>query len=60
MIRTERLISTLGLVVCMATGILHSVEVAYPLLARRPANNVLPFIEPGLPEVSKDQLTDNK
>jgi hypothetical protein len=35
---TENSISTLALAMCMAPGILHSVEVAYPLLARWLAN----------------------
>jgi hypothetical protein len=43
----------------MAPGILHSVEVAYPLLARWIVNYVLPFFEPGLPQ-GNGQLTVNE
>jgi len=50
---TEHSISTLALAMCMAPGILHSVEVAYPLLARWLANYIVPFFEPGLPDRSK-------
>lgn len=46
-------ISTLALAMCMAPGILHSVELAYPILARWLANYVLPFFEPGLPKSSQ-------
>lgn len=53
---TENSISILAVALCMAPGILHSVEVAYPMLARWLANYVLPLFEPGLPKGSK-QLT---
>ncbi|MEQ9310193.1 MAG: hypothetical protein RLN90_12130 [Balneolaceae bacterium] len=58
-IMTEIQISTLALALCMAPGILHSVEVAYPLLTRWIVHYVLPFFEPGLPR-AKNQLTDNE
>jgi len=54
---TENSISTIALAMCMAPGILHSVEVAYPLLARWLANYVLPFFEPGLPKGRSKNLT---
>jgi hypothetical protein len=57
---TENSISTLALALCMAPGILHSVEVAYPLLARWLANYVLPFFAPGLPKGSSNNLTGNE
>jgi len=41
---TENTISILALALCLAPGILHSVEVAYPLLARWLANYVLPLL----------------
>ena len=44
---------------CMAPGILHSVEVVFPLLARWVANYVLPFFGPGLPKGSDKNLTRN-
>ncbi|HKK40508.1 MAG TPA: hypothetical protein VJ949_13890 [Cryomorphaceae bacterium] len=57
---TENSISTLALVLCLAPGILHSAEVAYPLLVRWLANYVLPFFEPGLPKGSNKNLTGNE
>jgi hypothetical protein len=56
---TENSISILALALCMAPGILHSVEVAYPMLARWIVNYVLPLFEPGLPK-GKHQLTLNE
>jgi len=53
---TANTISIMALAMCMAPGILHSVEVAYPMLARWLANYVLPFFEPGLPK-SKNNLS---
>lgn len=49
----------LALAMCMAPGILHSVEVAYPMLARWIVNYVLPLFEPGLPQ-RKHHLTANE
>ncbi len=56
---TDNSISTLALALCMAPGILHSVEVAYPLLARWLANYVLPLFAPGLPKRPTNNLTSN-
>lgn len=53
---TENSISTLALVLCAIPGILHSLEVIYPMLARLIVNYVLPFFEPGLPK-AKNQMT---
>ncbi|MBL8000317.1 MAG: hypothetical protein JNL05_00020 [Flavobacteriales bacterium] len=53
---TENSISTFALAICMLPGILHSVEVAYPMMARLIVNYVLPFFEPGLPK-ARQQLT---
>lgn len=57
---TENSISTLALALCFAPGILHLVEVAYPMLARWIANYVLPFFGPGLPKGSSKNLTGNE
>ncbi len=46
---TENTISTIGMALCLAPGILHSVEVVYPLLTRWIVQYVLPFFAPGLP-----------
>ena len=56
---TENLISTLALAICMVPGILHSLEVVFPMLARLIVNYVLPFFEPGLPK-GKNQMTANE
>ena len=53
---TENSISTIALVLCAIPGILHSVEVVYPMLARLIVNYVLPLFGPGLPK-AKDQMT---
>ncbi len=57
---TENSISILALARCLAPGILHSAEVAFPLLARWLANYVLPFFETGLPKGSSKNLTGNE
>ncbi len=56
---SESSISTLALALCMAPGILHSLEVAYPMLVRWLVNYVLPLFEPGMPKASK-QLTSSE
>lgn len=53
---TENSISTLALVLCAIPGILHSIEIIYPMLARLIVNYVLPLFEPGLPK-AKNQMT---
>jgi hypothetical protein len=58
-IMTENSISTLALVLCMVPGILHSVEVIYPMLVRWIINYVLPFFEPGVPK-GENQLTHDE
>lgn len=53
---TENSISTLAFALCVIPGILHSLEVVYPMLARLIVNYVLPLFEPGLPR-GKHQMT---
>lgn len=53
---TENSISTLAFILCVIPGILHSIEVAFPMLARLIVNYVLPLFEPGLPK-DKHQMT---
>lgn len=43
-------ISTIAFVLCMIPGILHAIEVAFPMLSRLIVNYVLPFFEPRLPK----------
>jgi hypothetical protein len=54
---TENSISILALALGFAPGILHSVEVVYPLLVRWLVNYVLPLFGPGLPKGSSQNLT---
>lgn len=54
---TENSISILALALCFAPGILHAVEVVYPLLVRWLVNYVLPLFGPGLPKGSSQNLT---
>ena len=50
---SELSISGLGLILCLAPAIVHTVEVYRPLWARWVVNWVLPFFGPGLPRPSK-------
>lgn len=43
------LISTLGLLICVAPALVHAPEVLSPMLARWVTNYILPFFGPGLP-----------
>ena len=48
----EITISTIAFALCMAPGILNSIEVVYPMLVRWVVNWVLPLFAPGLPKSS--------
>ena len=48
----EITISTIAFALCMAPGILHSIEVVYPMLVWWVVNWVLPLFAPGLPKSS--------
>ncbi|MFK8004589.1 MAG: hypothetical protein AB8H86_33785 [Polyangiales bacterium] len=45
----DTLISTLGLLLCLAPGLLHAAEMVSPMLSRWIVNFVLPFFGPGRP-----------
>ncbi len=45
-------VSTIALLLCLAPGVLHSVEVVSPMLSRWIVNYVLPLFGPGLPKSS--------
>jgi len=49
-------LSLIAMAICLLPGILHSIEVVFPMLARLIVNYVLPFFEPGLPK-AQNQLT---
>ncbi|MCB9529139.1 MAG: hypothetical protein H6701_12295 [Myxococcales bacterium] len=46
---SAELISTLGLLLCLAPAVVHGVEVISPMLSRWVVNLVLPLFGPGLP-----------
>jgi hypothetical protein len=46
---SPELISTLGLLLCVAPALVHAPEVLSPMLARWVTNWILPFFGPGLP-----------
>ena len=46
----DTLISTLGLALCLAPGLVHGVEALAPMLSRWVINLVLPFFGPGVPK----------
>jgi hypothetical protein len=54
------LISTLGLLLCLAPALVHAVEVVRPLWARWVVNWVLPVFAPGLPRTSKSLTHDDQ
>ena len=56
----ETTISTLALVLCLAPGVLHAVEVASPMLARWIVNYVLPLFGPGLPNRTGSLTNDDQ
>jgi len=53
---TPELISTLGMVICLAPALVHGPEVLSPMLGRLPVNWIIPFFAPGLPR-SRTALT---
>lgn len=50
---TNNQISIIGLALCIVPGVLHSIEVLFPILARLIVNYVLPFFKPGLPRANE-------
>lgn len=52
-------ISTIGLAICLAPGIVHAIEVIKPTWARWIVNLVLPLFAPGLPN-SKKFITEKE
>ena len=49
---SDSLISTLGLLLCLAPGLVHGAELISPMLSRWVINGVLPFFGPGVPSAS--------
>ncbi len=59
---TDTLLSTFGLLICLAPGLVHGAELVSPMLSRWVINVVLPFFGPGVPSAAKamtyeEQLT---
>jgi len=46
---TPTFVSTVGLILCLAPALLHSIEVVSPMLSRLIVRYVLPFFGPGVP-----------
>lgn len=57
---SQTLVSSIGLVLCLAPAFIHAIEVIRPLWARWIVNWVLPFFGPGLPRPSKMLTHDNQ
>lgn len=56
----DSLISNLGLLLCLAPGVVHGVELLSPMLSRWVINIVLPFFGPGLPNKDKAITRDEQ
>lgn len=54
------LVSTLGLLLCLAPALVHAVEIFRPLWARLVVNWVLPLFAPGVPRPSKALTHDEQ
>lgn len=56
----DNTLSTIALLLCLAPGVLHAAEVAFPLLARWIVNDVLPFFGPGRPTKAGSLTNDEQ
>lgn len=57
---SHSLISTLGLLLCLAPALVHGIEIVRPLWARWVVNWVLPLFGPGLPRRSTGMTHDEQ
>jgi hypothetical protein len=57
---SDETISTIALLLCLAPGALHFVEVAFPMLSRWIVNYVLPFFGPALPKKAGSLTNDEQ
>ncbi|MFO7699773.1 MAG: hypothetical protein R6W79_04095 [Acidimicrobiia bacterium] len=57
---SKTVVSSIGLVLCMAPGLLHSVEVMFPMLSRWIVNYVLPLFGPALPRRAESLTYDEQ
>jgi len=56
----DSLISTLGLLLCLAPGLVHGAEMVSPMLSRWVVNLVLPFFGPGVPRAASSLTYDEQ
>ncbi|MFK7927047.1 MAG: hypothetical protein AB8H79_02575 [Myxococcota bacterium] len=56
----DSLISTLGLLLCLAPAVVHGLELAFPMLSRWVVYAVLPFFGPGLPTAANALTYDEQ
>ena len=56
----DALISTLGLILCLAPGLVHGAEMLSPMLSRWVINWVLPFFGPGAPHAASSLTYDEQ
>ena len=56
----ESMISDLGLLLCLAPGVVHGVELVSPMFSRWVLNVVLPLFGPGLPSKDKSITRDEQ
>ena len=57
---SDKTISTIALLLCLAPGLLHAAEVAFPMLSRWIVNYVLPFFGPGRPTTAGSLTNDEQ
>lgn len=57
---TDATLSTLGLLLCLAPGLVHGAELVSPMLSRWVIRFVLPFFGPGLPSAASALTHDEQ
>lgn len=57
---TDSLTSTLGLLFCLAPGLVHGAELVSPMLSRKVIGLVLPLFGPGVPRASSHLTYDEQ
>jgi hypothetical protein len=57
---SDKTISTIALLLCLAPGVLHAAEVAFPMLSRWIVNYVLPLFGPGRPNRAGSLTNDEQ
>jgi hypothetical protein len=57
---SDKTFSTIALLLCLAPGVLHAAEVAFPMLSRWIVNYVLPLFGPGRPNRAGSLTNDEQ